>query len=199
MTKKLILLMGVVFGLSFSVMAKKNGNKVYLVENNKSTLEWVGKKVTGKHYGSLKITKGSLVLKGRDLVGGEFIVDMSTIKNVDVATETYRKKLEKHLKSEDFFHVKKHKTAKLKITDVVFGKGGVYNISALLTIKDITKPILFDANLIHNKKNVLLKGVMRFNRVHYGIKYKSGSVFKSLGDKMIYDDVLLRFNIQSKK
>lgn len=48
--------------------------------------------------------EGSLIFDKGELIGGEFIVDMSTIANTDM-TGRFQSKLEKHLKSNDFFNV----------------------------------------------------------------------------------------------
>jgi hypothetical protein len=37
------------------------------------------------------------------------------------------------------------------------------------------------------------------NRTLFGIKYGSGSFFQGLGDKVIYDDFTLAFNVVAQK
>lgn len=159
------------------------------VLSNKSILKWTGKKVTGKHFGKVKINKGKLEFEGQDLKGGEFEIDMSSIMVEDLTDKEWNTKLVNHLKSDDFFSVNKHKTAKIVIKDVIFGKGGTYNVTADLTIKGVTKPVLFDAAVTRTKNQVEAKAKIVFNRTHWNVKYRSGNFFKDLGDKMIYDDV----------
>ncbi len=199
MFKNFIFIMALVVSVNSFALAKKISSNTLKIEEKSSSLEWLGKKVTGQHKGQIKLKSGKIVLKGNDLVGGEFHVDMASIMNTDISSKSYRKKLENHLNSKDFFDTENYKSARLVITDVIFGKGGIYNVSAKLTIKGITRPILFDADLIYEKKKVTMMGSLQFNRVKYGIKYKSGSIFKSLGDKVIYDEVTLKFKLHASK
>ncbi len=165
--------------------------KVVPINVAKSSVKWTGRKVTGQHTGHVKVKKGQLEFMGQDLVGGSFVIDMTSITCTDLKDKDYNKKLVGHLKSDDFFSVEKHKEAKLKIKSVMMGKGGHYDVNGDLTIKGITKPIMFMVNLIPKGKNITAKTQIKFNRVHYNIKYNSGSFFKGLGDKMIYDDVVV--------
>ena len=54
----------------------------------------------------------------------------------------------------------------------------------VLTIKGISEKIEFVSSIYGNKATSSIK----IDRTKYGIEYGSGSVFKSLGDKMIYDE-----------
>ena len=54
------------------------------VDTTSSVLNWKGTKPTGSHNGIVSLKNGALVLEQGKLVGGEFIVDMSTIKVSDI-------------------------------------------------------------------------------------------------------------------
>ncbi|MBT8320298.1 MAG: YceI family protein, partial [Eudoraea sp.] len=82
------------------------------VKTTESTVTWKGYKVTGSHYGNINLNSGSLSFDGDKLVGGEFVVDMSSLISTDLEGE-YKGKLEGHLKSDDFFGVEKHPTSTL--------------------------------------------------------------------------------------
>ncbi len=56
------------------------------VDVSKSTINWVGKKVTGQHNGTVNLKDGALVFKGTKLAGGTFTVDMTSL----TATDLYR-------------------------------------------------------------------------------------------------------------
>jgi polyisoprenoid-binding protein YceI len=53
-----------------------------------------------------------LAMKGNKLAGGTFTVDMTSLTATDLQGE-YQGKLNGHLKSEDFFELKKYPTATL--------------------------------------------------------------------------------------
>jgi polyisoprenoid-binding protein YceI len=100
-----------------------------------------------------------------------------------------------HLKSDDFFSVAKFPLASLEVKSVTAKSGNLYHFTADLTIKGITAPIEFDAEVNMTSDQVTATGTMVVNRTKYDIKYRSGSFFSDLGDKMIYDDFTLKFKL----
>ena len=119
----------------------------YFVNPGQSTLKWEGKKLGGGHNGLIKLKSGELVFRGPEFKGGEFLIDMTTISVVDIKDKEKNDRLKGHLQSDDFFSTDKFKTAKLVIKDVQFGKGGLYDVMADLTIKGKTHPISFMADI----------------------------------------------------
>ncbi|WP_026705899.1 YceI family protein [Flavobacterium soli] len=154
------------------------------VDVAKSKISWVGKKVTGSHEGTVSLKEGSLVFNGKKLTGGTFTVDMNSIQVTDLKAGQGKEKLEGHLKADDFFGTEKYPTAKLNFTKVAAKQNGLYTVTADLTLKGITKPITFDITVNGNKATSALK----IDRTKYGIEYKSGSFFDSLGDAAISDE-----------
>ena len=156
------------------------------VDASKSTINWVGKKVTGKHEGTVNLKEGALVFGGKKLVGGNFTVDMTTITVTDLQGGM-KGKLEGHLKADDFFGTDKFATSKLVFKKIATKDNGTYTIYADLTIKDKTNEVVFD---IVVKNNTATADVV-IDRTKYGIEYKSGSIFDGLGDAAINDDFTL--------
>ena len=148
-----------------------------------STLMWVGSKVTGSHEGTINLSSGHLILDNNDLVGGEFVIDMTSIVCTDL-TGKGKASLEGHLKSDDFFSVNKFPTASLTILNVKKNSLGLYQVNANITIKGITQEIMFDAEI----KEKTAKAKLIIDRTEFGIIYKSGNFFKELADKAIYDE-----------
>ncbi|MCU0355469.1 MAG: YceI family protein [Cytophagales bacterium] len=109
----------------------------------KSTLTWNGKKVTGEHTGTIKLSNGSLQVNGAKLVGGSFDIDMNSIVCTDITDAEYNTKFIGHMKSEDFFNTAKFPTATFKITKVKAKGGQNYDVTGDLTVKGITKPVTF--------------------------------------------------------
>ncbi len=160
------------------------------VDVKKSTINWVGKKVTGAHEGTINLKEGSLVFKNKKLVGGNFTVNMTTIIATDLTGE-YKTKLEGHLKADDFFGTDKFPTANLVIKKIADKGNGVYGVNADLTIKGITKPVGFEITVVGKTATADLK----IDRTKYDIKYGSGSFFDGLGDKTIYDEFELKVKL----
>ncbi|MCI5082417.1 MAG: YceI family protein [Saprospiraceae bacterium] len=164
------------------------------VDTDESSVVWRGYKVTGKHYGNVKIQSGSLDFDGEKLVGGEFVIDMTSITCSDL-TGDYNGKLVGHLKSDDFFGVATHPTAAFKITKAIpQGTGNRYKIVGDLTIKDITKEIKFFADV----ESGSAEAKITVDRSEFNVKYGSGSFFDNLGDKTIYDEFELEVSLVTK-
>lgn len=118
-------------------------------------------------------------------------MDMTSLTVEDITDPDMNKKLSDHLKSDDFFSVEKHNKSTFKITDAKTSNGKDYDITGDLTIKGITKPVTFPATVAVNDGKITATGKLTFDRTHYDIKFRSGSYFENLADKMIYDDVEL--------
>ncbi|NND07391.1 MAG: YceI family protein [Saprospiraceae bacterium] len=162
------------------------------VDIAKSKVNWEGKKVTGKHHGSIDLKEASLEMKDGMLTGGSFTIDMTSIKNIDMAGKDGAPKLEGHLKSPDFFNVAEYPTATLQITDVVSrGTEGEYKVVGDLTIKGITKPIKFNAHIGKEDGMHMASANIEIDRAEYDVRYGSGSFFDGLADKTIYDEFTL--------
>jgi polyisoprenoid-binding protein YceI len=170
----------------------------YKVDTQASKIYWRGEKVTGFHEGYIAVKSGSFKVEDGKVVGGSFVVDMNAITCTDLEGE-YADKLVGHLKSDDFFSVAKFPTSKLDIKNVVWQGGDNYKVTAALTIKDVTKEIKFPAVIKHQGGEINATAQLTIDRTDYGVQYGSGSIFNSLGDKMIYDNFELKVNLVGRK
>lgn len=166
----------------FSTVTVAAQNKKINVE--KSKIEWVGKKVTGAHNGTINFSSGTLVFDGKKLKGGSFEVNMNTITVLDLEAGKGKEKLEGHLKADDFFGVDKHSTAKLEFKKIADQGNGTYTVTADLTIKNITQPVTFDLAVTDER----VRTTFMVDRTKYGIEYKSSSIFSGIGDAAISDN-----------
>ena len=183
MKKNLIVLIALT-GILFSFAPKAD---VYNVDLSKSKIEWIGRKVTGKHNGTINIKEGVLLIKDGILLGGSFVIDMSSIKVLDMTGE-YAGKLEGHLKSDDFFGAEAYPTSKLVITQANAKGDGQFEVKGNLTIRDVTQPVTFMTQLTADGKKYKATTNITIDRANYNVKYGSGSFFEGLGDKTIYDE-----------
>ncbi len=157
-----------------------------------SNIKWIGRELTSKtHYGSLKLTQADLVIVDSKITSGEFTVDMTSLSVEDLEGKS-KERLEGHLSSDDFFSIEKFQTASLKILDSNSLENGSFNVNGELTIKDITHPIEFTiTKIVDNNYNANLT----FDRSKYDVKFRSGTFFENLGDKLILDDIDLDVNL----
>jgi len=172
----------------FAFATKPHIEHVRVNEKN-STIKWVGSKVASSHEGNVNIAKGFLSIDHGTLVGGEIAIDMNSISCSDIESEKKNKYFVDHLKDEDFFNTKEFPVASIKIMRAHKEKGNKYEILANLTIKGITHPIAFEADVSINGVNFLAKAKIKIDRTKWGVKYGSGSFFEDLGDKMILDEI----------
>ena len=154
------------------------------VDVSKSTINWVGKKVTGQHNGTVSLKEGALVFKGEKLTGGTFTVDMNSINTTDLKAGEGKEKLDGHLKNDDFFAADKYPTSKLVFKTIKAKGNNVYTVTADLTIKSKTNPVTFDIAVKGNTAT----SEFQIDRAKYDIKYGSGSFFDNLGDRAINDN-----------
>ena len=178
--KNIAILVMVAF-MTFSFTTLEGDKKDIKID--KSKVVWKGYKVTGSHVGIISITSGHLNFDKDILTGGSFEIDMTSITVTDLEGE-YKGKLEGHLKSDDFFGVTNHPTAKLVFNKVTASGKNAYNVNGDLTIKGKTNPIIFVISIYGNNATASLK----VDRTKYDVRYGSTSFFDGLKDKAIYDE-----------
>lgn len=188
--------------VSISAMADK-GKKApqsLKVDTQASTFNWLGKKITGEHNGTINIQNGNLVVDGDKLTGGDFTIDINSIKVLDVKDEGYNAKLVGHLKAPDFFDAAKYPTATFKITKATPKGGANYDIAGNLTINGVTQPISFPATVnIDKKGSASASAKFEVDRTKFGSKYASKSFFDAIGDKAIYDNFTVEVKLAAVK
>jgi polyisoprenoid-binding protein YceI len=99
-----------------------------------------------------------------------------------------KKRLEGHLRSPAFFGVSDHPQASLNVSSMVEIDGDSQILDGELTIKGVTHPINFSFTLTSENN---ASAVLVFDRSKYDVRFRSGSFFDELGDKLILDDIKL--------
>lgn len=191
----LIALFAGLFAFAFTVIKEAE----YKVDLSQSKVNWTGRKITGEHSGTIKLTDGKLILDGDKLSGGSFTIDMASIKNTDITDAESGKDLEGHLKSEDFFATEKYPKARFVITKVSPSDNKQSQITGNLTIKGITKEVRFPATIQTEGDKVKATAKIVVDRTLFDIRYGSGSFFDDLGDKAIDNNFELNVALLAKK
>ena len=196
---RLTLTLAILSMLSLATVAQ-----TFNIDAEKSTMAWVGEKVTGQHNGVISIKSGSFMAEDGKM-GGQFVIDMTSIVVKDIPMDNeYNGKLTGHLKSADFFNVSESPEAKFEITKVLpykakEGEMANYKVTGNLTIKGITNEISFPAMIEMADGKFSAKAKTSIDRSRWDIRYGSGSFFDNLGDKLIYDDFHLEINLVGNK
>ena len=178
--KKLFLLAVLASGLAFGQTKKVTNSEVH----------WWGYKIAksqaSSHDGTIDVKSGTVVMKGNEVVGGSFVLDMNSINATDVSGDM-QAKLNGHLKKGDFFEVDKFPTASFKITSVKKNKDKNYNriITGDLTVKGKTSPVSFPAKVtVEGGVVSLTSDKFSFDRQKFDVAYKS-----SMKDVFVKDDI----------
>ncbi len=176
----------------------------YIVDHEASNIDWVGKKPTENHTGTIRISKGKVTTLDGKIQSGSFVIDMTSINVTDLEGDQ-KAGLEGHLKGEGegkedhFFNVAKFPNASFEITAISEKEGKTY-VDGNLTIKGIEKNITFPATTtIEGNVMSLNSEVFTINRTDWGVNYGSKSVFENLGDKFINDDIELKISLKATK
>jgi len=191
-------LLSIATALVFSLGVYAGGEENYTVDNSISSMEWVGKKVTGQHNGTIKVKEGTVTVSDGMITGGTLMIDMNSIVIEDIKDEGTNAKLAGHLRSDDFFSVEKYPMSKLVINKVE-KKGDKYHIHGDLTIKGKTDKVEIPAEIKMENGKLVAIGETEIDRTKWDIKYGSGKFFEDLGDKMIYDNFIVKFKVGAKK
>lgn len=172
--------------------------KNFKISNTESQVNWIGKKVTGQHNGTINIENGHFTFSNDELSGGNVVIDTTSILILDVTDSATNQQFAGHLASEDFFSTDKFKTASLDITAVSKQSSSAYFIEGNLTIKAITHPIGFNLEVEKNENDLKAFGKIIVDRTKYDMKFRSGNFFTNLGDTLIYNEFELDVNLTAK-
>ena len=173
---------------------------VYAVNKDGSNIEWKGFKPTGSHYGTISNERGVLDLADGKIVGGSFLIDMTSIAVTDIpADDEDNAKLTGHLTSADFFDVEKYASASLTVTGLE-DVDGKMTLSGNLSLKEVKNNITFTVT-VSNENDVITLSSEAFtiDKTKWNVQYGSKSIFDNLGDKFINDDIELKIMFKAAK
>ena len=206
----IIALLTLIFALDLSSSSKKNteNEPSYLQLNKgdynilleKSELFWIGKKITLKaHSGTLQFKEGTISINDDGAIYCNITIDMTSINNTDMKGK-WKRKLEEHLKSADFFSVDEYPIAQVSFYSTRSnGRGNKINFNGDLTIKGITHQISFTVNLLQSNPSLKVQTSLSFDRSKYDVQYHSGTFYENLGNKLILDNISLDILIVAMK
>lgn len=106
---------------------------------------------------------------------GKAVVDGKALKSVSLEIDTASlftefDMLTTHLKSPDFFEVRRFPTARFESTKIESGAGGS-QITGKLTLHGVTKEVSFPAKVEVTDAGVKLTSEFTINRLEFGINY----------------------------
>jgi polyisoprenoid-binding protein YceI len=199
MKKSIAIVLGILVTASTVFAGTTKGEKAaFEIDTKASKVHWTGKKVTGEHTGYLSVGNGTVTVSKNAVTGAKVNMDMNSIVCTDLTDAEWNKKFVGHLRSDDFFSVEKYPNSVFEITSVKAASAGEYTVKGKLTIKGITNEISFPAKVSVANGTVKANGTAKIDRTKWDIRYGSGKFFEGLGDKMIYDEFEITFDIVAK-
>ncbi len=120
---------------------------------------------------------------------------ITTLEGVDPESKA---KVIGHLKSADFFDVEQFNTAQISVKSTTPTETpGIYDVQANLTIKGVTNPITFPAQIYQLNEVAKAKATIEVDRTLWNITFGSGKFFKELGDNLIDDKFIINLDLQT--
>lgn len=162
-----------------------------------STINWRGKMwmSTDSHEGIIHFSSGNMTMdKTGKILSANFEINMNTIKTLDARPE--KDGLAEHLKSEDFFAVKRFPKAYFVTTKIE--KSTVpnnYNVQGNLTIKGILKQVSFAMKMVPMQTSTKATAELTLYRSWWGINYKAPDFFSTLKNDLIAEEVPIKLNL----
>ncbi|MEM6910338.1 MAG: YceI family protein [Verrucomicrobiota bacterium] len=166
-----------------------------------SRLEWTGRNLLNKHWGTLPLKTGALGFEGGKLVSGSFVLDLTGMECTDLAGQELHQVLIDHLQSDDFFHTAQYPEAQFVISGSRVLEPtslGAPNLAleGHLTLKGQTLPLQIQAvtGLTPDGK-AAAQATLSIDRTLWQIIYGSGKLFRNPGMHLVNDLIDIELKI----
>lgn len=169
--------------------------KNFKVNKENSTIEWIGRKVTGAHNGTIDVKEGNFIFGEGKPISGKFTIDTLNIKILDIEDAETNVQFANHLASDDFFNSEQFPEAYFEITHTEPSDENLYYVKGNLTIKGITHPIDTSLQIVKTDNAAVLDTKIVIDRTKFNIKFRSSNFFTNLGDTLIYNNFDLNIHL----
>jgi polyisoprenoid-binding protein YceI len=162
------------------------GTRVNVIKE-KSSINFVGAKVTRDHTGQFKTFDGSIEYVNAQPSKISFDIDLNSI-------ETDSPQLTEHLKSPDFFNVAQYPKATFTSTSLEAAPAGspagtTHLLRGTLDLHGVQKEVSIPVKAEQTADGVRATSEFTINRHDWGISYKG------MADDLIKDNVLIRLDL----
>ena len=164
-------------------------------ELTKHRIQWSGSMPARTHTGLLTPEDFDLEISDEGTVESlRVVLDMDSIDVTDLDGGK-RKKLMKHLRSEDFFYVEEYPTAQFVMDEHRDGE-----LHGTITIRGISEPISIPVTVHgHPDRGWMLNGTFTFDRQKFNVNYQNSGFFGVAKNKIIRDEVELDIELTATK
>jgi polyisoprenoid-binding protein YceI len=169
--------------------------KNFKVNSQNSLVEWIGRKVTGAHNGTIEAKEGNFNFENNILSSGKFIINTRSIKILDIDDPETNAQFANHLASDDFFNSDQFPDAVFEIKHAEPDENNFYHVIGDLTIKGITHSLETTLQIVKTDNVAVLDTKIVIDRTKFNIKFRSSNFFSNLGDTLIYNNFDLNVHL----
>ncbi|GAA5082683.1 YceI family protein [Chryseobacterium ginsengisoli] len=169
--------------------------KNFKVNSKNSLVEWIGRKVTGAHNGTIEVKDGDFTFENNNLLSGKFVINTRSITILDVEDAETNVQFASHLASDDFFNSDQFPDAVFEIKHAEPDDNNLYYVKGDLTIKGITHSIDTTLQIVKTDNVAVLDAKIVIDRTKFNIKFRSSNFFANLGDTLIYNNFDLNVHL----
>jgi polyisoprenoid-binding protein YceI/rhodanese-related sulfurtransferase len=173
---------------------------LYAVNIHESVIGWTGRNANGKHYGTVKFSKGEIQVR-KGAIQGVFEIDMTTIKNKDLEGDPLQPVLIAHLMSDDFFFVKMFPKASFILDAATVVESPTlsspnFEVHGILELRGVKADIRFPATVNRREDDsVSIEAHFDMDRTRWNVLYGSSRFFEHLGMHLVYDLITIELTI----
>lgn len=161
------------------------------IDTGSSTFGFIGSKPTDSHEGTFETWSGEVQLSD-DVTASSVTID---IQMASVQADSER--LTGHLRTDDFFDVANHPTARFESSAIAAAPDGTedanYLITGQLTLRGETRTITFPSQIDVTDAEVRAQARFSINRQEFGINYPG------MEDDLIRDAVVIHFDVHAPR
>ena len=172
----------------------------YVVDTEKSGIEWTGRNPNTTHFGTLAFKNGRISVTD-GLIGGTFDIDMQSIKNISLEGDEMQPVLIDHLESDDFFFVRMFPKAtftikKARPLDEPTFTAPNFKFTGSLKLRGLTRDVEFPATVNLLMENTIgIEAHFDIDRTKWDIIYGSSRFFEHLGMHLVFDLISIQLRI----
>ncbi|QJB56910.1 YceI family protein [Pseudodesulfovibrio sp. zrk46] len=174
-------------------------SRTYSLVNDESIIKWTGRNNNGGHHGTLSLSEGELDAEGDPV--GSFVIDMTSIRNIDLEGDELHPVLEAHLNSDDFFFTTMFPEARFETTQIRIVEDGHSTrpnamIQGYLSVRGVSNEIAFPAHIRNlEDARISISANLDIDRTQWDVIYGSSRFFRHLGYHVVYDFISLDFRL----
>lgn len=168
---------------------------IYEIKQKVSSVVWKGERITGEyHIGSVDIRNGNIKSSDGMIVGGELVLDMTSMKELNPESEETTIVVMGYLQSERFFYTDKYPNAVLTIKEERESM-----LLCDLTIRNIKKEIAIPFQKSVSNDTLKANANFKIDRTDWGIDFRSAKNYKDIGLMAIKDSIGFKTTILAVK